>query len=168
VSFLHRLLDYEPFESAFIYVLLVGAFHALLVGAAALVLTPRLALSGWRKYLRTLRRFLLFNALLLAFGILGNAIWMAFVYGHRYISQDTVVDFFPFIPFGQWALNVEWGGKTGSLLNGASLWELRGLWALVAGPVWVSTVLIYRGITKGTLLVTLRRIVMFEELTESP
>ncbi len=168
MSLLHRLLDYEPFESAFIYVLLVGAFHALLVGAAALVLTPRLALSGWKKYLRTLRRFLLFNALLLAFGILGNLLWMTFVYRHRYFSQDTVVDFFPFIPFGQWALDVEWGGKTGSLLNGGSLWELREWWALVAGLVWSATVLIYRAITKGSLLVTLRRILMFEELEEYP
>ena len=168
MSFLHRLLDYDPVAYAYMYVLFVGAFHALLVGAAAVMLIPRLVLGGWRKYLRTLRRFLLFNALLLAFGILGNSLWMTFVYGHRYISQDTVVDFFPFIPFGQWALNVEWGGKTGSLLNGASLWELRGLWALVAGMVWTATVLVYRGITQGSLLVRLRRIVMFEELTESP
>lgn len=168
MSFFQRLLDYEPFEFACIYVVLVGAVHALLVGAAILVLVPHWVLNGWSRYLRTLRRFLLFNALLLGFGILGNSIWMAFVYAHLYISQDTLVDFFPFVPFGQWALNMEWGGKPGSLLNGASLWELRGLWALVAGLVWTLTVLSYRGITKGSLLTRLRRIVLFEELEEYP
>jgi hypothetical protein len=168
VDFPGRLLDFGPVADAYMYVLLVGAFHALLVGAAALLLIPRLFLSGWAKYSRALRRFLLFNALLLAFGILGNAIWMTLVYGHRYLSQDTVVDFFPFIPFGQWALNTERGGKTGSLLNGASLWELREIWALVAGLVWTATVVIYRAITKGSLLVTLRKILMFEELEEYP
>jgi hypothetical protein len=168
VSFLGRLLAGNLFGEAYIYVLLVGAFHALLVGAAAVVLVPRLILSGWSKYLRTWRRFLLFNALLLVFGGLGNLIWMMLVYDHRYISQDTVVDFFPFIPFGQWALDMEWGGKTGSLLNGASLWELREIWALVAGVVWLFTILIYLRITKAPLLAKLLRIARLEELTEAP
>jgi hypothetical protein len=158
----------SAFADAYFYVLFVGGFHALLVGAAVILLIPRLVLGGWAKYFRALRRFLLLNALLLVFGILGNAVWMTFIYDNRYISQDTVVDFFPFIPFGQWVLDQEWGGKTGSLLNGATLWELRGWWALVAGVVWALTFLIYQRVTKGSLLPKLLRVVRLEELTEAP
>ena len=153
VSFLESLPADGPLADAICYFMFVGLIHAFLVSAAALVLIPRLVLSGWARYFRTLRRFLLINALLLAFGILGNAVWMTFIYNRLYISQDTVVDFFPFIPFGQWALDVEWGGKPGSLLNGASLWELRGLWVLLASLVWVSMLLTYRKITKRPLLI---------------
>jgi hypothetical protein len=149
-----NLLDYEPLAYAYIYALFVGSFHALLVSAAAIVLIPRLVLSGWARYFQTLRRFFLLNALLLAFGILGNSIWMALVYTRLYISQDTLVDFFPFIPFGQWALDVEFGGKRGSLLNGAGLWQLRSLWALLASLVWILTILVYRRITKRHFLIS--------------
>jgi hypothetical protein len=127
----------------------VGSFHALLVGAAAIVLIPRLILSGWTKYARTVGCFFLFNALLLAFGILGNCLWIKLVYARLYISQDTLVDFLPFVPFGQWVLDVDYGGKRGLLLNGTSLWHLRSLWAMLASAVWTLTMLTYRRILKG-------------------
>ncbi len=73
---------------------------------------------------------------------------MALVYGRFYVSQDTVVDFFPFIPFGQWALDFEYGGKTGFLLHGARLSQLRVLWLLIAFLVWALTILSYRGILR--------------------
>ena len=67
-------------------------------------------------------------------------------YERLYISADTVVDFYPFIPFGQWVLDVPFGQDRGRLLNGASLREVQMIWAVVAGAVWCATVLVYRAV----------------------
>jgi hypothetical protein len=158
---LGNLLGYEPLADAYFYAFTFGALHALLVCMAALALLPRLVRSGWERYLRTLRRFALFNALLLVFGMLGNSAWMTFVYRHLYTNPDNVFDFVPFFPFGSWAI-----GYSGSLLGGTGMGQLQALWTLLAAVVWALTFLAYRGITKGTLLIQLRRIVRFEELMD--
>jgi hypothetical protein len=43
---------------------------------------------------------------------------------------------------------------------------LQALWALLATVVWALAFLTYRGITKGNLLMQLRRIARFEELMD--
>jgi hypothetical protein len=158
---LESLLGQEPLAYAYFYALLFGALHALVVFMAALALLLLLPRSGWAGYFRTLRRFALFNALLLAFGMLGNSVWMTFVYRHFYTNPDNIFDFVPFFPFGSWAI-----GYAGSLLGGTSMGYLQGLWTLLATLVWALTFLTYRGITRGALLMQLRRIVRFEELMD--
>jgi len=139
-----HMLDFEPCLDALTYILMVGSCHAIVVGISALVFVPRLSQRGCAAYILSIWRVLLFNTLLLLAGVLANGFWMTFIYDHMYVSQDTTVDFIPFIPFGQWVLNMEWGGKTGILLNGTKLWQLRAIWLLMAFVVWLSTVSLYR------------------------
>lgn len=139
------MFDAERLMDAYLYLVWVGLlFHATLIGLAAVALIPIFFRHGGLGYMRSLGRVVLFNALLLACGALGNHIWMAFVNDRLYVSQDTVVDFYPFLPFGQWALDVEFGGESGRLLGATQLWQLKVLWALLAAGVWALTVLLYR------------------------
>jgi hypothetical protein len=69
---------------------------------------------------------------------------MLLAYERWYVSADTVVDFLPFIPFGQWVLDFKYGSFQGHLLNGAHLWQLQLLWLSLAGVTWASSVAIYR------------------------
>lgn len=108
-----------------------------------------LLLLGWwavrRPSLADAARFMdraaLFNALLLSLGCAANSIWMVTIYERWYTSADTVVDFLPFLPFGQWVLDQEFGGARGRLLGGATLRQLQALWLAVAAPVWAGSVL---------------------------
>ena len=71
------------------------------------------------------------------------------MYDRLYYSQDTVIDCFAFIPFGQWVLDQEWGGETGALLAGAELWHLQALWLLFAALAWGTAALVYRRVARG-------------------
>ena len=79
-----------------------------------------------------------FNFFLLLWGCVGNWVFMSIAYDRFYVSQDTVIDWFAFIPFGQWVLNQTLDGQhAGYLTGGATLWQLRLIWFAVAAPVWL-------------------------------
>jgi len=126
-----------------LYVLLVGSFHLLVFLLLVLLLTP-VAFRSSSLYFSLIERLGLFSVLLLLSGAIVNAAWMGLVYNRLYFSQDTVLDFIPFIPFGQWVLDVKWGDETGALLGGASLWHLQVVWFLFALVAWSSAALAYR------------------------
>lgn len=126
------------------YLVFTGFFQLLLLIVAALLSLPVLFLRGRGKYLRMQGRLATFAAMLLLFGCLANSIWMITVFDHYYQSRDVVVDFFPFLPFGQDVLDREWNGRTGFLIGGTTLSQLRLMWLGFALPVWVLTVLVYR------------------------
>jgi len=125
------------------YFLVAGAFHVVTFLLLALLLSPIVIRSAAR-YIFLIERIGLFSALLLLTGAIVNAAWMALVYQRLYYSQDTLVDCFAFIPFGQWVLDVRWGDETGALLAGAELWHLQVLWLLFAALAWGTAALIYR------------------------
>jgi hypothetical protein len=127
------------------YLVLVGLMElAALLGVAALTLT-RVGSWGWHTYWLRVRLWSVFASIFLLVGCIGNSVFMLVTYERMYVSRDTVVDFFPFIPFGQWVLNAEWAGQRGTLLNGASLRQIQLIWAAIAAAVWSASVLIYRG-----------------------
>jgi hypothetical protein len=110
-----------------------------------LVALVRVPSHGWRDYRRLVGRSLVFGSVFLVAGCIDNSVFMLVAYERMYVSRDTVVDFFPFIPFGQWVLDSEFAGRRGQLLNGASLRQIQLLWAAIAAPVWCSTIWFYRG-----------------------
>ena len=135
---LDRLLD------PMVYLMLVGLAELVLLGVFALCALPFAIRRGWRWYWQGVGRAIALAALLLGFGVLANSIWMLVAYHRWYVSADTVVDFWPFIPFGQWVLDHEFGNVRGRLLGGATLRQLQLLWLVLASGVWLGTILSYR------------------------
>ena len=90
--------------------LLAGFFVQVIVGGIPLGII--FGLLSWKLPLGGLRGWAVFSVLLLVFGCLGNLLWLAITWRKLYISADRVVDFFPFLPFGQLVLNHEFAGKT--------------------------------------------------------
>lgn len=127
-----------------IYFLVAGSFHLLSFLLLALLLSPIAFVRSPARYLFLIERIGLFSALLLLTGAMLNAVWMVLVFDKLYYSQDVVIDCYPFIPFGQWVLDQEWGGETGALLAGTDLWHLQALWLLFATLAWGSAALFYR------------------------
>lgn len=131
-----------------LYLLFVGPVHLGIFLLIALLLAPLAFVRSPARYGSLIERLALFSGLLLFVGALCNVAWMELVYRRFYFSQDTVVDFLPFLPFGQWVLEVEWAGQPGGLLNGAALWHLQALWLLFAVLAWGATALAYRRMTR--------------------
>ena len=88
---------------------------------------------------RLLRAYLIFNGFLLFWGCFGHYLFYSVTFGRLYVSADRVVDWFPFIPFGQWVLDQSFGQQHGHLIGTATLWQLRLIWLAVAVPVWLLT-----------------------------
>lgn len=138
----------ELLGESFIYAYFIGVLQLVAVAAVALFTVPAIFVRGLRAYLSCLNRLLLFNVFLLAFGVVGNAAWYVTAWDKLYVSMDPLVDFVPFIPAGQWILDAEYGGQHGFLINGATVWSLRVLWAAIASAVWWLTIWTYRAFTK--------------------
>lgn len=130
-----------------IYLIFGGAFHLVTFLLLALLLAP-IAFQSSARYFSIIERIGLFSSFLLLTGAILNEVWMLFVYQRLYYSQDTVVDCFPFIPFGQWVLDQEWGGEKGALLAGAELWHLQALWLVFAAIAWGSAWSVYRRVAR--------------------
>ena len=69
---------------------------------------------------------------------IGQALWALLAWKKLYESMDPVVTFVPFLPFGQWVLDFEWGGRPGSLLGNATMLQVKALWWSIATLVWSS------------------------------
>ena len=126
------------------YLFLVGILHFALVLLSAVVALAGIPLWGWRHYVATTRRVAAFSLILWVVGCVGNSLFMVLAYERLYVSADTLVDFIPFIPFGQWVLDHQFGQLEGRLLNGAYLWHLQALWACVSALVWVTAIAVHR------------------------
>lgn len=72
------------------------------VTAVILLCTLPLAVKrSWGRYCAFARRLIVFMAILLLFGALGQLVLMLSAYGRWYVSLDAVMgDFAPFSPFG--------------------------------------------------------------------
>ncbi len=125
-------------ESGF-YLLVAGFVQ----GMGALIIAPFFIPIARRltnpSFPSVLRAYLVFNAFLLFWGCLGHYTFHSMTFGRLYVSADRMVDWFPFIPFGQWVLDQSLGQQRGHLVGTATLWELRLIWFAVAAPVWLLT-----------------------------
>jgi hypothetical protein len=119
------------------------AFGGLLQTLAALLAAPVFLAIGHFFFHRTLRAllrvYLVFNGFLLFWGCLANYAWLSLTLNKLYMSADRLVDWLPFVPFGQWVLNQSLGPIHGHLIAPATLWQLRFIWLAFAVPVWVLT-----------------------------
>lgn len=138
-----------PETSSFgLYLMVAGGFHLLIFLLLALLLSPFAFVRSTARYFSLIERIGLFSALLLLTGAVLNTVWMVLVYDRLYYSQDTIIDCYAFIPFGQWVLDQEWGGETGALLAGTELWHLQALWLLFAALAWGAAALVYRRVAR--------------------
>ncbi len=87
-----------------------------------------------------LRAYIVLNVFLLLWGCLGNDVFLSIAYGKLYINtaSDRLVDWYAFLPFGQWVLDYGSGGEwQRQLIGGTTIWQLRLLWLAVALPIWL-------------------------------
>jgi len=126
----------EQLVDAFFYVAFIGAVQGLITLLCLGIALVRAVRQGWKAYLRLAVRILLFSVIFLVVGAISNWLWMALAYERWYVSADTVADFWPFVPFGQWVLDYQFGSYRGHLLNGARLWQLHLLWLVLAVATW--------------------------------
>ncbi len=125
------------FTESYFYLTIAGfvqALGALLIAPFFFPIARRLTDTSFPSVLRA---FLTFNGCLLVWGCLGHYAFTAVTFGRLYVSADRLVDWYPFIPFGQWVLDQSFGEQRGQLLGGTSLWHLRLIWLAVAAPVWL-------------------------------
>ncbi len=126
-------------RESFYYVLFAGGVQcvgALLIAAIYFPLAIHFTGSSFTQLLWP---YLLFNLFLLFWGCLGHYAFIWLTFDKLYFSADRVVDWYPFIPFGQWVLDQTLGPIRGYLIDGATLWQLRLIWGAVALPVWLLT-----------------------------
>lgn len=130
-------MDPFIFEST-IYLMVTGFVQFCAAMFAAPLVIPLMVRIRRITYPQAVRVFLAFNLFLLFWGCIGHYAFLSHTYGKMYVSVDRLVDWYPFIPFGQWVLDQGFGGEfRGKLLGTATLWDLRLLWLAFAIPVWL-------------------------------
>lgn len=131
------------------YLMIMGMLQGVLLLAAIVLLLPMVLLKhGSSFYKHFVCHAAIFNILFLIFGCLGNSAWMLLTYNRLYVSADTVVDYFPFYPFGQWILDVTFGDFKGHLIGPGTIVNLRIIWAAITCFVWSATIASHLKIAK--------------------
>lgn len=124
---------------SFFYLFFAGFVQtggALLIAPFFLPIPQRLRSTSFASVLHA---YFVFNGFLLLWGCLGHYAFHVTTFGKLYVSADRLVDWYPFIPFGQWVLDQSLGDLHGHLLGSATLWQLRWIWLAFAAPVWLLT-----------------------------
>lgn len=124
-------------RESFVYLLIAGSVQCIGALILAVFFFPLGRYYTRRSFTELLRPYLLFNVFLLFWGCLGHFAFHSLTFGKLYYSADRVVDWFPFIPFGQWILNQTLGTERSYLIDGATLGHLRMIWLAIAMPVWL-------------------------------
>src|SRR3954466_15704767 len=104
-------------RESFIYLVFGGFVQAIAALVAGLFFFPiahRFTTASWSQLIVA---YLVFNAYLLIWGCLGHYAFLAATYGKLYVSMDRLVDWYPFIPFGQWVLDQTLYGPRGYLIG---------------------------------------------------
>jgi hypothetical protein len=139
-----RLLD------VLCYLWLMGMIQGTLLIAMIVVFLPFGFFTKSRRfYTNLVYNSAIFNILFLIFGCVGNSAWMLLTYNRLYVSADTVVDYFPFYPFGQWALDVTFGSFKGHLIGPGTIGSLRIIWFAITCFVWCATIAMHLKLSKS-------------------
>jgi hypothetical protein len=127
-------------ESAW-YVGASTAVALLLLGTLFVLGSPLALWVGVWPALEAFRSIAVFAAILVVCGIPANLVFVLALRDRYYVAADPIVDWLPWLPSGDWVLDVPCGGR---YLEGASATTLRVAWALLAVPTWGVTFLICR------------------------
>src|SRR5689334_5175170 len=113
------------------------------IAAAAAVMPFYLLLGRYlfrRPFTWLIQVYGIFNACLFFWGGVGDLNRFTNTYDKLYHSVDGTVDWYPFIPFGQWVLDSGFGGDaSGRLLGNTTLQQLQQIWWVMATCEWVLT-----------------------------
>ncbi len=140
----YYILNNSILREIFLYITVSGVLQILIyILCVFLLFFLKLAIK-FENIKRKIAKIGLFNVIFLIFGSFGNVIWMKNIYGFYYKSQDTLVDFFPYIPFGQWVLNQFFIDPNirGVLIADTTLLKMRGIWFIFAITVWVFSIVV--------------------------
>lgn len=134
------------FEESVWYTGCSTAVAALLLGTLFIVASPVAFWSGVWPALDAFRRIATFAGILVVCGVPANLLFVLAFRDRYYVTADPIVDWMPWIPSGNWILDVTCGGH---YLGGASVVTLRIAWALLAVPTCGSALFISRCIVAG-------------------
>jgi hypothetical protein len=124
-----------------IYLFLVGGFQIALTLMAGTILAVVKVCSPTFQFVRAMCLFALLDFWLLAFGLIGDLVWVVAVHGNLYTNPDPLVDWLPFVLPGEWTIDPVCHG---ALKPGVTWWEMYLAWLLIAAPVWTLTFVAYR------------------------
>jgi hypothetical protein len=130
-----------PLE-CFYYLSLMALLHLVVFGLGSAIVAVLPSNQQGAK-LQRIRRFALYNGLLLIVGSIFNGLWSCLVWDHLYDSTDYFFDFVPFWPITRAVIEAPWGNERGRLL-GVSLFELQLVWLVFAAGTWLVTTAVYR------------------------
>ncbi|MEK6692733.1 MAG: hypothetical protein AABY44_04825 [Nitrospirota bacterium] len=126
---------------AFFYFLFSGiVFSPLWVIIIILMLAFKVN-TGYYKHFFLLKRILFFTILLYLWGAVGDTLWFTLITDKLYIRADPTTNYIPIVPFGWWAIDEMCGGR---LVDGISIWHLRGLWLIWSIVIWFIAIITYR------------------------
>jgi hypothetical protein len=128
-------------EAAAIYLIFGGPLTAFVLACAVAALgVPAVVLKRPRLG-EAARRVAAFGAILFACGMPANVVYTIVLRGRFYTDNDPLVDWLPWLPSELHTIDFACQGR---YLGGASAWTLNVAWALLAVPVWVCTLWIFR------------------------
>ena len=133
------------------YLLFGGIISGFLLVVAVL---PGIALMvlfvGRHRAAELGRQVVLLCTIVFLFGAPANALFVHVMHGRYYIPGDTIVDWLPWFPSGDWS--VDPGAFGGRYLNGASARTVGLAWGALAVPVWTASVGAFTAIRKRQYL----------------
>jgi hypothetical protein len=132
---------YEYPINCLYYFLMSAVDHAIIFALGCLVLV---LVSLWARvgYLRLLKRWSIFNIILILVGAAMSGFWDCLIYGHLYVTADYVADFSLIFPITQNTIDVHFDDYSGHLI-GVSLRQLQCVWLLFALVTWTLAAVIY-------------------------
>jgi hypothetical protein len=123
------------------YLLMGGALTAAGFGILLVLASPAVFMIGLERGAVLARHALVFVAVLFACGAPANAIFTLTMRDRYYYAADPFVDWLPWLPSGDWVLDIACGGH---YLRGASAWTLHWAWLALAIPVWALSIWCFR------------------------
>jgi energy-coupling factor transporter transmembrane protein EcfT len=137
----NSLLD-KAIDATLVY-LLFGGVASLLV-AVAVGFGVSLGVGfvfGAREGLKWNLRAFCFMLILFLCGAPANCLFTLTLRDRFYTDNDPLVDWLPWVPSGDWIIDI---ACQGHYLPGGSPWLLRIAWGVLALPVWIVAILIFR------------------------
>jgi hypothetical protein len=122
-----------------VYLVVAGGIQTVAQIGINILLLPLIPAKGLKAYKQVIKSVVIFNLILLIWGCIGNFFWVLLAQDRLYVTNDPIVEWFPYIPSGKWVYSC-----CGHLVNGATDDQLWVLWASIAALVWSMSWVTYR------------------------